>query len=57
MPAIVFTCPRTRQRVQHYLADDPDAGEDDFQGTECNACGKVHFVNRKGEVFGSEPTD
>jgi hypothetical protein len=57
MPAIVFTCPRTHQRVQHYLADDPDAGEDDFQGTECNACGKVHFVNRKGEVFGSEPTD
>jgi hypothetical protein len=47
MPAIVFTCPRTHKRVQHYLADDPDAGEDDFQGAECNACGKVHFINRK----------
>lgn len=54
MAAILFTCPNTRERVQHWLADDPEASEDDFEGAECNACSKVHFINRKGEVLGHD---
>lgn len=41
-------------KVQHWLADDADGLEADFEGAECNACGGVHFVNRKCEVFGAE---
>ena len=41
-------------RVQHWL---PEALEADFEGAECDACGMVHFVNRKGEVFGAKDRD
>jgi hypothetical protein len=57
MPAILFTCPNTSMKVQHWLTDDPEGFEADFEGAECNACGRVHFVNRKGEVFASEDRD
>jgi hypothetical protein len=57
MPAILFTCPSTRERVQHWVADDPDAVEDDFESADCNACGKVHFINRQGEVLGASGDD
>ena len=30
MAALLFTCPITRMRVQHWLDDDEDASEDDY---------------------------
>jgi hypothetical protein len=54
MAALLFTCPITRMRVQHWLNDDKDASEDDYEGITCQACAGVHFVNRKGKVLGGD---
>jgi hypothetical protein len=54
MPAILFTCPNTRVKVQHWLPDDPGASDDDYAGVVCERCTRVHFVNRKGKVIGSD---
>ena len=50
----LFTCPNTKFMVQHCLPYDEEASEDDFEGIICQGCTRVHFVNRKGKVFGSE---
>jgi hypothetical protein len=39
-------------RVQHWLDDDEDTSEDDYEGITCQACAGVHFLNRKGKVLG-----
>jgi hypothetical protein len=52
MAALLFTCPVTRMKVQHWLNDDEDASEDDYEGVTCQACAGVHFVNRHGKVLG-----
>ena len=54
MAALLFTCPNTRMEVQHWLDDDEDASEDDYEGIACQACAGVHFVNRKGKVLGGD---
>jgi hypothetical protein len=54
MTALLFTCPITRMRVQHWLNDDNDASEDDYEGITCQACAGVHFVNRNGKVLGGD---
>ena len=54
MAALLFTCPITRMRVPHWLHDDEDASEDDYEGITCQACASVHFVNRKGKVLGGD---
>jgi len=54
MAALLFTCPITRMRVQHWLDDDEDASEDDYERVTCQACAGVHFVNRKGKVLGGD---
>jgi hypothetical protein len=54
MAALLFTCPITRMRVQHWLDDDEDASEDDYEGVTCQACAGMHFVNRKGKVLGGD---
>ena len=53
MAALLFTCPITRMRVQHWL-DDENASEDDYEEIACHACGSVHFVNWKGKVLGGD---
>ena len=53
MAALLFTCPNTRMKVQHWL-DDEYASEDDYVGITCHACAGVHFVNRKGKVLGGD---
>ena len=51
---ILFTCPATNFRVQHWL-DNDDASEDEHEGVNCPACSKLHFINRKtGKVLGYE---
>ena len=32
MAALLFICPITRMKVQHWLDDDEDASEDDYDG-------------------------
>ena len=54
MAAILFTCPTTQFKVQHWLDDDERASENDYQGITCPSCASVHFVNRQGRVLGSE---
>ncbi len=51
MAAIVFTCPNTRDVVQHWMADDDPLREGEYVGLTCGACGKVHFVNQDGQPF------
>jgi hypothetical protein len=41
-------------RVQHRLDDNEDTPEDDYEGIACQACARVHFVNRKGKVLGRD---
>ena len=54
MAAFLFTCPVTQMKVQRWLDDDEDASEDDYEGGTCQACARVHFVNRNGKVLGSD---
>jgi hypothetical protein len=54
MAALLVTCPNARMKVQHWLDDDEDASEDDYEGIACPACAGVHFVNRKGKVLGDD---
>ena len=54
MAALLFTFPITRIKVQHWLDDDEDVSEDDYEGVTCQACAGVHFVNRKGKVLGGD---
>jgi hypothetical protein len=53
MGACVFTCPTTKLNVQHWLDDDDDASDNEFQGIICPACTRLHFINRKtGKLLG-----
>jgi len=52
MAALLFTCPITRMTVQHWLDDDEDASEDDYEGVTCQACAGVHLVIWMGKVLG-----
>ncbi len=54
MPAVVFNCPNTKFKVQHWLPDDEEASDDDYEGVVCHGCARIHFVNRKGEVIGGK---
>jgi hypothetical protein len=54
MAALLLTCPNTRMTVQHWLDDDEDASEDNYEGVTWQACAGVHLVNRKGKVLGGD---
>jgi hypothetical protein len=54
MGAILFTCPTTQFKVQHWLEDDEDTSQDDYVGIPCEACAGIHFVNRNGKVLGRD---
>jgi hypothetical protein len=52
---IIFTCPITNERVQHWLEDRDDAPEDKHEGIDCPACSRFHFIHRRsGKVLGYE---
>jgi len=54
MAPIIFTCPRTLAKVQHWLEEDEGASEDEYEPVSCLACTRLHFVNRKtGKLLGS----
>lgn len=55
MAPIIFTCPRTLAKVQHWLDEDDDASENEYESFPCPACTWVHFINRKtGKLLGSD---
>jgi hypothetical protein len=53
MDAFVFACPITKLKVQHWLEEDEDVSENEYEGITCLACAKVHLINRKtGKLLG-----
>lgn len=49
MKHLIFTCPKTKEKVQHRY----DTAHDDYESVECLSCTGVHFVNLKtGKVLG-----
>jgi hypothetical protein len=55
MASLVFTCPTTKLKVQHWLDDDEDAQADEYQPIICQACTWMHFINRKtGQLLGKK---
>ena len=55
MPPFVFTCPATSMKVQHWLDDDKDVPENEYEVITCLACTKLHLISRKtGKILGRE---
>ena len=55
MAASLFTCPSTNLMVQHWLDDDEDAPETEYEAITCKACGRLHLINRKsGRLLGQK---
>ena len=57
MANIIFKGPRTGMNVQHWLAD--ESAEDDstssYETVICQACSRLHFINRSsGRLLGTE---
>jgi hypothetical protein len=52
---ILFICPETKLNIQHWLGNGDDVPENEYEGVECPACAKVHFINRKtGKLIGED---
>jgi hypothetical protein len=42
-------------KVQHWLDDDEEAPENEYEAITCSACTGVHFLNRKtGKLLGQD---
>jgi hypothetical protein len=53
MTNLVFTCPTTNWKVQHWLDDDEDATDNEYEAITCQACARLHLINRKtGHLLG-----
>jgi hypothetical protein len=53
MAPFIFTCPNTDLKVQHWLDDDDDTLDGEYEGIICPACSALHFIDRKtGRLFG-----
>ena len=53
----VFKCPRTGMNVQPWLADTPapDDPHCSYQTVMCQACGRLHCINRStGKLLGAK---
>jgi hypothetical protein len=48
MSNFVFKCPQTGMNVQHRQADEPVPGDQrcTYETVLCQACGRLHFINR-----------
>jgi len=47
MAGVIFICPTTDLSVRHWLDDDENIGENEYEVVACPACAKVHLINRK----------
>jgi hypothetical protein len=55
MAPFIFRCPATNLNVQHFLDDDPDISENEYEAVTCLACSKLHLINRKtGKLLGQD---
>jgi len=55
MGTSLFTCPSTNLKVQHWLDDDEDVPETEYEAVTCQACGRLHLINRKsGRLLGRQ---
>jgi hypothetical protein len=55
MRPFIFRCPVTNLNVQHQLDDNSDIRENEYEGIICNACARLHFLNRKtGKLLGQD---
>jgi len=51
MAIILYTCPSTRLEIQLRFED--DASRDDvYAPVNCLACGRMHFIDRRGKLLG-----
>jgi hypothetical protein len=48
MANLVFKCPRTGMNVQHWLAEESAPGDPSctYETVHCQACSRLHFINR-----------
>jgi hypothetical protein len=53
---ILFKCPQTGLNVQHWLEDEPDDPTGiTHKAVVCQACTKLHFINRStGKLLGEQ---
>jgi hypothetical protein len=55
MPAILYTCPITRDRVSSWVAGAPETDDERFEPADCIACHRIHFINPKtGKTLDAE---
>ena len=57
MANLIFKCPRTGMNVQHSLADDAAADDShtSYETVHCQACSRLHFINRSnGKLLGAD---
>ena len=55
MEKLVFTCPVTGLIVQHWLDEVDAVLKDEYVGVQCQACTKLHFINKKtGKLLGQK---
>ncbi|WMT71316.1 hypothetical protein NL528_24805 [Bradyrhizobium sp. Ash2021] len=58
MTNVIFRCPQTALKVQHWLADEPlqpDEKRCTYEGVTCPACTRVHFIDRStGKLLGQK---
>jgi hypothetical protein len=52
---LLFTCPITRMKVQHWLDSDENTSVNEYEAITCQACARIHLINRKtGKLLGQE---
>jgi hypothetical protein len=55
MAAFFFKCPNTCRNVPHWLDNDKDVPDNEYEVIKCAACAKLHFINRRtGALLGAE---
>ena len=55
MAATLFTCPVTKMKVQHWLDDDENMPDDQYEMIVCKSCARLHLINSKtGKVLGQQ---
>jgi len=61
MDSFVFKCPRTGMNVQHRFAfadeSAPGGPHRTYETVLCQACGRLHFINRSSRKSLGEPEE
>ena len=54
MGNVIFKCPHTGLNVQHWLDEaEPDNPSSAYETVVCQACNRLHFINRSnGKLLG-----